>query len=123
MLAGTLTLTAGLALIAWSLSSKQMHYWNLALGLTLGGQGALVFGLMLAVTRLWYSSRYASNKLHDVTAHLVQLQRTADALTATRPGGAPAFYADLARGASSHLLLANLKGQLDQLATRIGTGW
>ena len=99
-----------------------MLYWNLAIGLTLGGQGTLIFGLVLVVSRLWRNSRYATGKLQDVHARLGQLQHTADALTAMRSGGAPAFYADLVRGASPQVLLANLKGQLDQLASRIGNG-
>jgi hypothetical protein len=53
-------------------------------------------------------------------ARLSELQHTADALTAIRSGGAPAFYAELVRSASPQMLLSNLKGQLDQLATRLG---
>lgn len=92
------------------------------MGLTLGGQGTLILGLVLVVSRLWRSSRYAGGKLQEVHARLAQLQHTADALTAMRSGGAPAFYADLVRGASPQMLLTNLKGQLDQLATRLGSG-
>jgi hypothetical protein len=44
---GTLGLFAGIALVAWSLGTEQMIYWNLALGLTLGGQGMLILGLVL----------------------------------------------------------------------------
>lgn len=120
--AGVLALTGGLGLIGWSIGNGELRYWNEAIGLTLGGQGLLIFGLVLAVARLWRNSRYASNKLQDVQNRLTQLQHTADALTAMR-GGAPTFYADLVRGASPQALLANLKGQLDQLATRLGNGW
>jgi hypothetical protein len=121
VLVGTIALVGGVGLIAWSLSTKQMPYWNLALGLALGGQGTLILGLVLVVSRLWRHSRYAAGKLQDVHARLGQLQHTAEILTTTRAGGgAPAFYADLARSASPHMLLANLKGQLDQLATRLG---
>jgi hypothetical protein len=123
VIVGALALAGGLGLIGWSLSNAEMRYWNEALGLTLGGQGILIFGLVLVVTRLWRNSRYASNRLQDVHARLAQLQRTADAISAMRSGGAPAFYADLVRGASPQVLLANLKGQLDQLATRLGSGW
>jgi hypothetical protein len=123
VLVGTLVLVGGVGLIAWSLSTRQLHLWNLALGLTLGGQGTLIFGLVLVVSRLWRNSRHASNRLQDVHARLGQLQNMADALAAARPGGAPAFYADLVRGASPHVLLANLKGQVEQLATRIGSRW
>jgi hypothetical protein len=122
VLVGALLLVGGVGLIAWSLSGNQMQYWNLALGLTLGGQGTLIIGLVLVVSRLWRNSRHAAGKLQEVHARLGQLQHAADALTATRSGGAPAFYAELVRGASPHVLLANLKGQLDQLATRIGSG-
>ena len=120
--AGVLILAGGIGLVGWSLSTTQMLYWNLAIGLTLGGQGLLIFGLVLAVSRLWRNSRYASGKLQDVHTRLGQLQNTADALAATRSGGAPAFYADLVRGASPQVMLANLKGQIDQLTSRIGNG-
>jgi hypothetical protein len=120
VVAGTLTLAGGIGLVAWSLAARQMLYWNLALGLTLGGQGTLIFGLVLVVSRLWRNSRYATGKLQDVHAGLSQLQQTADVLATMRSGGAPNFYADLLRGASPHVLLANLKGQVDQLAARVG---
>jgi hypothetical protein len=117
---GTLTLAGGIGLGAWSLATRDMLYWNLALGLTLGGQGTLIFGLVLVVSRLWRNSRYATSKLQDVHAGLGQLQQTADVIATMRSGGAPNFYADLLRGASPQVLLANLKGQVDQLAARVG---
>jgi hypothetical protein len=117
---GAGVLGAGLGAVSWSLSSGRTDTWNLALGLTLMGQGLLIFGLVLIVARLWRNSRYASSKLIDVHAQLGQLQHTADALTTMR-SGAPAFYAELVRGASPQMLLSNLKGQLDQLASRLGS--
>lgn len=121
---GTLTLASGLGLVGWSLSTTELHYWNLGLCLALGGQGTLILGLVLVVSRLWRHSRFAAHKLQTVQAHLGQLQQTAEILTTMRSnGGAPAFYAELARGASPHVLLTNLKGQLDQLATRLGNGF
>jgi hypothetical protein len=120
---GALAFAAGASLIGWCLSSKNMTYWNLALGLALGGQGMLILGLVLVASRLWRYSKYAAGKLHDVHGRLGQLQQTADILATMRSGGsAPAFYAELARGSNPHTLLANLKGQLDQLATRLGSG-
>jgi len=116
---GAAALCGGLGMIAWSLAANRTDFWNLALGLTVGGQGILIFGLVLVVSRLWRNSRYATGKLHDVHLRLGQVQRTADALAATRPS-APAFYADLARGGSPAMLMANLKGQVEQLATQLG---
>jgi hypothetical protein len=118
----TIALAAGVGLIGWSLSTNQMVYWNLALGLALGGQGGLILGLVLVVSRLWRNSRYAVSKLQEVHTRLGQLQHTADALAATRTAGAPTFYADLVRGASPQMLLSNLKGQLEQLALHLGSG-
>ncbi|HVT29068.1 MAG TPA: hypothetical protein VHE81_13725, partial [Lacipirellulaceae bacterium] len=123
VIVGVLALAGGVGLIAWSLSTQQMPYWNLALGLTLGGQGTLILGLVLVTSRLWRNSRYATTKLQEVHSRLGQLQHAAESLAATRAGGAPAFYADLVRGASPHVLLANIKGQVDQLATRLSSGW
>jgi hypothetical protein len=120
-MAGSLVLISGIGLLAWSLAREQILYWNLALGLTLGGQGVLILGLVLVLARLWRNSRHATGKLQDVHSQLDKLQHTADTLTAMRSGGAPAFYADLVRGSSPQVLLANLKGQIDQLATRIGS--
>jgi hypothetical protein len=120
---GTLVLAGGLGLIVWSLSAGQLHYWDLALGLSLGGQGTLILGLVLVVSRLWRNSRYATGKLQDVHARLSQLQHTAETIAAVRTAGAPAFYSDLVRGASPHVMLANLKGQVDQLAARVGSRW
>jgi len=118
---GVATLASGVGLIAWSLSTAQMLYWNYAVGLATAGQGALIFGLVLVISRLWRSSRYSAAKLQDVHTRLGQLQQSSETLAATRTGGAPAFYADLVRGASPHVMLANLKGQVDQLATRVAS--
>ena len=120
-LLGVVALSTGLGGIGWTIAHGGSEYWDSALALTLAGQGLLIFGLVLVVTRLWRHSRYASGKLQQVHAELGQLQRTADALSAMR-GSAPAFYAELVRGASPQMLLSNLKGQLDQLATRLNSG-
>ncbi len=120
---GVLALAGGVGLIAWSLSHNQMVYWNYAVGLATGGQGTLIFGLVLVISRLWRSSRYAATKLQEIHARLGQLQQASETLAGARSSSAPAFYADLVRGASPHVLLANLRGQVDQLATRVGTGW
>lgn len=116
---GFTSLATGLGMIAWSIAHGGSEFWDHALALTLAGQGTLIFGLVLVVSRLWRNSRHTSGKLHEVHTELGQLQRTADALSAMRSGGAPAFYAELVRGASPQMLLTNLKGQLDQLATRL----
>jgi hypothetical protein len=120
---GFTSLAVGLGMIGWTIAHGGSEFWDQALALTLAGQGTLIFGLVLVVTRLWRASRWANSKLQEVHGELGQLQRTADALSAMRGGGAPAFYAELVRGASPQMLLTNLKGQLDQLATRLNSQW
>lgn len=121
VLAGAVALVGGIGVVASSLATQDMQYWNLGLGLTLGGQGTLILGLVIVASRFWRHSRYAAGKLQDMHTRLVQVQQSAELLTTMRAGGgAPAFYAELARGSNPHVLLSNLKGQLDQLATRIG---
>jgi hypothetical protein len=83
------------------------------------GQGLLVTGLVQIVSRLWRSSRYANHKLHEIHWQLGEVHRTTQAIAGQRSSSAPAFYAELARGASPQMLVANLHGQLDQLALRI----
>jgi hypothetical protein len=121
VMSGAAALIAGVSIIGWSHYAKKAADWNLALSLALGGQGALIFGLVLVVSRLWRNSRYATNRLQEMHARLARLQNTADSIIGMRSSGAPAFYAELARGASPQMLLSNLKGQLDQLATRFGS--
>jgi hypothetical protein len=116
---GAVALGCGLGAIGWSIAHGGTEIWDPAIGLTLAGQGILILGLLLVVTRLWRNSRSASGKLQEVHTELGQLQRTADSLAGMRSGGAPAFYAELVRSASPQMLLTNLKGQIDQLATRL----
>lgn len=118
-LVGFIALATGLGMIGWTIAHGGSEFWDHALALTLTGQGVLIFGLVLVVSRLWRSSRHAAGRLQEVHLEIGQLQRTADALSATRNGGAPAFYAELVRGASPQMLLSNLKGQLEQLAMRL----
>ncbi len=95
VIVGLLALCTGLAGIVWSLTSQQTEYWNLALSLTLAGQGTLIFGLVLVVWRLWRSSRYATDKLQDVHSRLAQLQRDAYESRIQRSGSS-AFQANAA---------------------------
>jgi hypothetical protein len=118
-LVGFTSLAVGLGTMAWIIAHGGSEFWSHALALTLAGQGALIFGLILVVARLWRHSRHASGKLQEVHAELAQVHRATEALSGLRTAGAPAFYAELVRGASPQMLLTNLKGQIDQLATRL----
>ncbi|TWT89861.1 hypothetical protein Mal64_02430 [Pseudobythopirellula maris] len=110
----------GVGLMLWSQVQARPELWNPALAATLVGQGLMILGLVQLASHLWTSSRAAAGKLGSMHDDLRRLQRTTDSLAGRQSGGAAGFYADLATGESPELLLANLKGQVDQLAARLG---
>ena len=120
-LTGGSLLTAGLGLIGWSLLGPQPELWNWGLFATLGGQGLLAVGLTLLLTKIWTNARQSSSRLVALQSEILRLQRSADALTGDRTATSTRFYADLARGASPELLLANLRGQLEELHSSLAT--
>lgn len=107
----------GVGLMGMGLFGPHAIFWQWGIGVTLTGQAILIGGLVCVLLSLWSSTRAASKRLADLQQELAGVGRTAEAIIAQRPGGASGFYGELARGASPALLLANLKGQIDHLAT------
>ena len=116
---GTMAMLFGVGMLAWSLAAPEPELWNWGVGITLAGQSIMVAALIQLLASLWNQSRHASGRLMAVQDELAELQRTADTLLSARTSGAASFYADVARQANPHLLLVNLKGQLDELAARL----
>lgn len=118
--AGALLLGAGIGLMGWSLVEARPELWHWGVAGTLGGQGLMIVGLVQLLSYLWAGSRAALGRLGSLQQDLRRLQRTTESLVGARTGGPANFYAELARGSSPQLLLANLKGQVDALAERVG---
>jgi hypothetical protein len=116
-----LVFAGGVGMGCWSLLARIVEYWFIALAAALVGQGLLILGLVMVATRLWRESRLANSRLQEMHGQLHQVQRTAETIVGLRNGSAPAFFAELARGSSPQLLLASLRGQLDQLAARMAS--
>jgi hypothetical protein len=116
---GTMAMIFGVGVLAWSLAAPQPTWWNWGIGITLAGQSIMVAALIQLLASLWNQSRHATGRLMAVQDELAELQRTADLLMTNRTGGAASFYADVARQANPQLLLVNLKGQIDELASRL----
>lgn len=116
---GMMAFVCGGVLVGWSLIAGRPELWNIGLPLALGGQVALLLGLLLQLDRMRQDNRQAANKLDNVDEQLHDLRTTTTMLGTSHntPGGA--FYAHLAGGASPHMLLSDLKGQLDLLAVKI----
>lgn len=118
-LTGAAVLGAGIGLIGWSLVGERPFLWDWGLFGTFAGQGLLVVGLTLLLANLWTNARLATGRLASLQNEVIKLQRSTEALTGDRTATATRFYADLARGASPELLVANLRGQLDELSASL----
>ncbi|WP_425396804.1 hypothetical protein [Aeoliella sp.] len=109
----------GVTLVGMGMFGEEPRFWQWGVGVTLAGQAVLIGGLVRVLTSLWNASRAAARRVVEMQHELAEVGRTAEAIIAQRPGGPSGFYGELARGASPALLLANLKGQIDHLATRL----
>lgn len=116
---GAIGLGGGLGLLGWSLFGQRPDLWNWGLAVTLGGQGLMIVGLVQLLANLWTGTRVSANKLMTLHYELRRLQRSTDSLTGMHSPSPTAFYADLAKGSSPQVLLSNLKGQLDEVTTKL----
>lgn len=116
---GASLLGLGIGLGGWSLFGDRPSLWNPALAAAIGGQGLLIVGLLQLLSSLWNAARLASSKLALMHDELRRLRRTTEAEAGRRDASAAAFYADLTRDAPPEMLMGNLRGQLDRLASRL----
>lgn len=116
---GLMAFVFGAVLIGWSIAEDRPDLWRLGLPFTLGGQAALIVGLVFQLDGLWRSNREASETLDELDSQLDELRHATSILSTTHSSPAQSFYLHLADGASPNLLLADLKGQLDLLAARL----
>ena len=87
--------------------------------LTLAGQVVLIIGLVLQLDGLWQSNRETTNTLDELDEQLENLRHATTLLSTTHSTSAQSFYAHMAVGANSALLMADLKGQMDMLAIQM----
>jgi hypothetical protein len=112
---GSVALVCGGILLGWSTIAGRVELWNLGLPIAAGGQIALLLGLVLQLDRIWHDNRHTAAKLDE---DLSDLKKTTK-LLGTAQGPSSAFYTHLTGGANTHILLSDLKSQLDLLAIKI----
>lgn len=117
---GVMTFVCGGVLLAWSAIAGRQQLWSIGLPLTLFGQAGLIIGLVLQLETLWQTNRATSSTLEQLDGELHELRHSTTLLTQSRSTPSQSFYVHLAEGASPHLLLADLKGQLDLLSEQMG---
>lgn len=112
-------LGVGLAGLAWSTAFALEAAWHWGLAVTLAGEGMLIVGLALAAVRLWRNSRRINSQLEGVGAQIEELGDMAGRLAQARMSCSQAYYEHFGATTSPSLTMANLRGQLEQLAARI----
>ncbi|MGE0757032.1 MAG: hypothetical protein AB7F89_10570 [Pirellulaceae bacterium] len=116
---GVMASVFGGVLLAWSYAAARPELWSLGFPFALGGQAALIVGLILQLDGLAQSNQAAVTSLSDLDEQLHELRHVTVRLGNSHSGPAQSFYFHLAEGCSPHMLLADLKGQLDLLATHM----
>lgn len=116
---GVMCFVFGGVLLGCSYWSNRQELWSLGLPFTLGGQAALIVGLVLQLDGLWQTHRQATTTLEQLDHQVDELRQATNLLSTSHSGPAQSFYFHMAEGASPHMLLSDLKGQLDLLAVRL----
>ncbi len=109
----------GAILLIWAIVSDRGELWAIGLPAAIVGQVALLIGLVLQLDRLWRDNRSAVAQLKRVDVQLNELRTTTTLISSGGASPGSAFYSHLAGGAGPHLLLNDLKGQLDLLAWKL----
>jgi hypothetical protein len=116
---GLMAFIFGGVLLTWSFVADRADLWRLGMPFALGGQAGLILGLVFQLEGLWRSNRTSDKTLTELDEKISELRHATALLTTSQSASAQSFYLHLAEGASPHLLLADVKGQLDLLAMRM----
>ena len=116
---GTIGFVCGGVLMGWSLAAERPELWTIGLPAALAGQIVLLIGLVMQLDRMRRDGHRSASKLEEVDEQLHDLRTAATLLSTSQGPASTAFYSHFAGGAGPQLLLADLKSQLDLLATRI----
>jgi hypothetical protein len=116
---GLMAFVCGGVLLGWAFIGKRNDLWSIGMPIALVGQFGLLLGLVLQLDHLWQANRRTAETLDNVDERLDEINHATTLLGNSHSGPAQSFYAHLADGAHPHLLLADLKGQLDLLATKM----
>jgi len=119
LICGLAGITGGVGLLAWSATTRFAPAWQWGMTTTIASQGILIAGLVWMASRLWRNSRRVNSQLQGIDRQLGKIQYQTSFGSDRRATSSGAYYDHFARGASSQMLLANLRGQLEQLSARI----
>ena len=109
----------GAALIVLSLVNQRPQLWQLGLPMVLGGQVAVLAVVIWQLDAVWNGNRATFVALHAMDEQLRQLRGEWTQLQQQGDAEEQPFYRHLAEGASSDVLLADLKDQIDVLSQHL----
>ena len=116
---GLAVFACGAVLVGWSFVAQRNDLWPMGMPLVLIGQAGLILGLVLQLNGLWSSNHQTAAVLSGLDQELKTVREATTLLSTSHSNGAQSFYLHLAEGASPHILLADLKGQMDLLAQQM----
>ena len=116
---GVIGLSCGASLLAWSHWAERPDLWSLGLPIVLVGQIGLTIGFIAQLDALRREHRSTEQELETVDETVDALRHRTEMLGTTHNSAAQAFYSHLVDGASPHVLLTDLKSQLDLLAIKM----
>ena len=116
---GVLGLFGGVAALAWASAFGLEQPWQVAMTATLAAEGTLIVSLAWMAARLWRNSRQLNQQIEGVDRQIRDIEHLTGSLSAQRLSSSQYYYEHFNQGASSHMLLANLRGQIDQLSSRL----
>ncbi len=116
---GILGFMGGAAALVWSAAFNRVTVWQWGLTATIAAEGLLIVGLTWMALRLWHNSRRINHQLRGVDEQLEEIHELAGSLTASQLSASQHYYHHFSQVANPHMLVANLRGQIDQLADRM----
>jgi hypothetical protein len=116
---GLMSFVCGSVLLGWSLVGRRGDLWNVGMPFALVGQFGLLLGLVLQLDNLWQANRRTTETLNQVDERLEEINHATTLLQTYNSTPGQSFYVHMAENAHPHLLLADLTGQLDLLATKL----
>ena len=116
---GLIGFVVGVFSLVWSAAFGLPKSWQWGMTATIAGEGSLIVGLTWMALRLWHNSRRLNRQIDGVDRQLHELEYLTGSAAAGSLSASQHFYSHYNQGASSHMLLANLQGQVEQLSTRL----
>ncbi|HIM31248.1 MAG: hypothetical protein ABGX07_07620 [Pirellulaceae bacterium] len=116
---GLMLFVCGSVLSIWSWVAGRGELWVIGVPITLAGGASLLISFVLQLESLWSGHRETLSMLNAIEERMAELRHTTAMLNTSHSGASHSFYSHMADGASPHLMLADLKSQLDLLAVQM----